>query len=85
MTDPLKIMDELKGREHISGYALADLRAAIEAQAEELEQAQAQITRLKSLFEEGFNSGDDHDLDAWEERAKRVLHESTAQYEGGSE
>jgi len=28
---------------------------------------------LKELFEEGFNSGEAHDLDEWEIRAKKYL------------
>ena len=34
---------------------------------------------MESLFDEGFNSGDEHDLDAWEAKAKEVLNETDRQ------
>ena len=63
----------------IAASVIKNLREREAWALEQLAQKDARIARLKSLFDEGFNSGDEHDLDAWEAKAKEVLNETDRQ------
>ena len=68
----LKTIDQLRAREQ-------ELLAERESYQSTIDMLEARAARLEDLFKEGFDSGDDHDLDEWEQRAKRILNENPRQ------
>lgn len=93
MNEPLILSDKAEIRISASGASMAlyiegelyqPLNTLEEHMARMLQQTRAerdalatQVETLKELFKEGFESGDDHDLNEWEQRALKAIQETS--------
>ena len=68
-------MEKYESSDGVATTEFKRLRNFVYTQRQEIEELKVVNEVLLSALKEGFNSGEDHDLDAWEDKTKALIKE----------